>query len=101
MTAIRLLLLLLLLLCVGTQAFVVVPHSQPRTLSPLFSSQGGGENEPPLTTSESAFVALDDDEAEEDDDDDDVLEKVELFGKGAAKVTYIFVLIYIHYIYHV
>ena len=41
----------------------------------------------PIT--EGAFVPLSDDsEAEEDDDDeeDDVLDKVEMFGKGAAKV---------------
>ena len=50
-----------------------------------------GSSSSTTSATEGAFVPLSDesddiDDNEEDDDDDDVLDKVEMFGKGAAKV---------------
>lgn len=73
----------------SSPSFVSRRVSTPLTPTLLYNTVDNDTDKVSSTT-EGAFVPLNDESVEEDDDDDeddeDVLDKVEMFGKGAAKV---------------
>jgi hypothetical protein len=83
MNSLCVLLLLCVLATLNVYGFTVRPSVVPSRIA--ISRLSLSSSEPETTTS--AFVPLEENAEDDEEDDDDLLEKVELLGKGAAKVS--------------